>query len=1026
MAAAVLVPLAISAALSAAQLGLSYLLRPKQKPIDRGKLDDVRITAPEYGAFIPRIWGRMRLGGNLIFSSGIQHFVVQTPSGGGKGVPQAPATRTHIYKSSLGVLVCRGEIQNWLRMWQDADLVLGNGEINSGTFDAEDGTLSGGASVDTDAGAYGGEFVTGLGNGGQVIIDTSSVPDPPAPPPDPEQIAVAKTYVTFFYKCSTNLQATITAGTWTNEVVDFPATGADWTGKTVLITGHVDSITFNNASAAAPDLDAVFIEKFWDYESFPFLTQYSITGVVHPNIIYPTDLDDPSAYYNYDPELLKNGGTGTYNLTTSVPGEAIRFYTGTETQTQDAAITAYLDTRYGTGQGVLRASAHRGLAYVIFDNFTLKNGRVPNFTFEVQNGDTDVNDVLTDLFTDVGLSGSDYDITATTSLSQLGFVETSAQSRKALIEQLGRYHFFRLAEIDGKIKTVADTFTSAVTFDADVLRAHDYGEEMPAYDAEIVLKEEHLLPREVRVNILNPDQDYHNETAIAQVFASMPARESIEYSFPIVDELSTARTVAEKILLKAHSEDKAFEFWGMPETARYAVGDVITVPIDGTNYKMRIEKKNVSLPLGKVRFQCVAVNPFTPTYYQDDTTTLASRALDQFVTFQFPRNAIVVAIQSLPIRDAEEGRLGVYIAVSGRGRGAGDTFALYREFDTDNFVIQRTIDTPAQVGLCAGTLATHGTPATKDTTNTLDIWFFDDIELESVTEADIDNHPTLNLMRVGDEWLQFETATVQTLEDNSPYRSKWRISNLWRGRFGTTAAISTHAADEYATHVTNALQFMPLDRSDIGQTITLKAVSPGQPEEVAPTTSFVFSPTVVYGEVGALFDFVTDATTTGTASETLYDGEIAANALINNGEAIKIEAAGTFAANTNTKIIWCEVGGSQIGDVATGVTSNGKDWVLDGFLIREDADTLKYYIEQTVDGETVKTDAGKINSLDFTAAIDFTLRGRTPTNAGDLTAYFWKAYKLPAAPDAVAAPDNALTLNGDYLQLNGDYIVFNP
>lgn len=995
MAAAVLVPLAISAALSAAQLGLSYLLRPKQKPIDRGKLDDIRITAPEYGAFIPRVWGRMRLGGNLIFSNGIQHFVVQTPSGGGKGVPQAPATRTHIYKSSLGVLVARGPIQNWLRMWQDADLVVNNATRNVGTFEAEDGTLSGGASVDTDAGASGGEFVTGLGNGGQVIIDTSIVVNPPEPPFDPDQVATASTLITFFYRCNTPLNAVVDTGAL-SETVTFFATGSDWTAQSIIVSEHADSITFNNPSASAPELDAVYIEKFWFYTPSPLpLPQYSVTGIVNPNIIYPTDLDDPSAYYNYDPELLKNGGTGTYNLTTSIPGEAIRFYTGTETQTQDAAITAYLDTRYGTGQGALRASAHRGLAYVIFDNFTLKNGRVPNFTFEVQNGDDEVNDILTDLFTDVGLSGSDYDITATASLSQLGFVETSSQSRKALIEQLGRYHFFRLAEIDGKIKTVADTFASAVTFDADALRAHEYGEEMPAYDAEIVIKEEHLLPREVRVNILNPNQDYHNETAIAQVFASMPARESIEYSFPIVDELSTARTVAEKILLKAHSEDKAFEFWGMPETARYAVGDVITVPIDGTNYKMRIEKKNVSLPLGKVRFQCVAVNPFTPSYYQDDTTALASRALDQFVTFQFPRNAIVVAIQSLPIRDAEEGKLGVYVAVCGRGRGAGDSFALYREFDTDNFVIQRTIDTPAQVGLCAGTLATHGTPATKDTTNTLDIWFFDDIELESVTEADIDNHPTLNLMRVGDEWLQFETATVQTLEDNSPYRSKWRISNLWRGRFGTTDAISTHAADEYATHVTNALQFMPLDRSDIGQTITLKAVSPGQPEEVAPTTSFVFSPTVVYGEVGALFDFVTDATTSGTSGENLYTATIAANTLFNDGEKIQLHAAGTFAANANDKYIGIDFGTSGELFLTSGAI-NGQSFQFDGWIIRTSETAYRYSFEFTSSGVEPQTFEGEDTSFDWTAAQDLSLRVRTPTQAGDLTATQFWGIKLPA------------------------------
>lgn len=178
--------------------------------------------------------------------------------------------------------------------------------------------------------------------------------------------------------------------------------------------------------------------------------------------------------------------------------------------------------------------------------------------------------------------------------------------------------------------------------------------------------------------------------------------------------------------------------------------------------------------------------------------------------------------------------------------------------DEDNYVLQSIHDTSSPVGICAGTLANHGGgTATEDTVNTLDIWFFDDVTLETVLQADIDRHPHVNLIRVGDEWLQFRTATVQTLEDNSPYRSKWRISNLWRGKYGTSGEIGSHAADEYAALVTPALLFFELDAADIGEVVNLKAVTNRQSVDVAPINTFTFS--------AAASDYtVTNATTDRT------------------------------------------------------------------------------------------------------------------------------------------------------------------
>jgi hypothetical protein len=840
----------LSIGISAGSMALQYLFSPKvkQEPVDKGKLDDIRITSSDYGTFIPRGWGKIRIGGNLIWSSGVVHTIVESPTDGGKGVPQAPATRTHVYTTSIAVLVCRGTIQNYLRIWADADLVIGNGEFATGDFEAEDADLSGGASTDTDGAASGGAFVTNLGNGGEAEFDFTSIPDPTRPRSnDPDEFYFPYTRISFYYKCdvlrTAELDIVINAVP-SSQTIGFPASD-DWTTKTIHIAGFVDTLTFGNTSDDAPDLDLSSIEKYFLLEIIPTYKAptYRVTGAVNANIAYPKDIDDPSEFYNF---TATADGDGKTAIQTSVAAETIRYYKGTNTQTQDSAIVAWLDSRYGAGEGALRTSAHRNLAYTVFENRTLKQARVENFTFELDCGSADVNDVLEDLCADVNIDPGDCDFSATDDLTQAGFVEHTKSSRRALIEYLERYHLFRIAEIDGKIQTVLETAESLATIDADLLRAHNDSEAMPAFDAEVLIKEESLLPREVRFSVMNPLSEYKNESVPAQLFASLSSTESIEYAFPIIDPPSSARLQAEKFILKSHSEDKAIEFFGMPEMAIYSIGDTITVPIDGIDTKLRIEKKQMELPLGKIRFQGVSVSPFAPTVFQDDFTELSAQTTQQLATFNFPRNSVVIPIQSEPLTEKDKGKLGLYLAVCGRGRGASENISVLREFDDDNFIRQFAVDSPSVAGFCVAPLGDHADPLDEDTKGHLDIWFFDNIQLESVLQADIDRYPVLNLLRVGGEWIQFRTATVQTLEENSPYRSKWRVENLWRGRFGTDGVMTGHADNEYAVLYTSAVKFIELDKSDVGETITFKAVTGGQAEENGQVTSFTFSPGSAY------------------------------------------------------------------------------------------------------------------------------------------------------------------------------------
>lgn len=837
-------------------MGLQYLFRPrvKQEPVDKGKMDDVRVVGSDYGAFIPRFWGTARFAGNVIWSNGVQHYIIDSPNSGGKGGPSAPAERTHVYQTSMALLLCRRPptrteaLTTIRKLWADADLILGNGNSQyTDAFEAELATLAGGASiVNPDATASAGKSVTGLGSGGTATFDISAVPSPPLPQFDPDETALPKTRLSIYYKCNADKTATITYDS-TPEDFELPNSFNEWTTRTVILDGFVDEIIYGYASAATANLDKITVEKFWLISVDPLtrgvVPSYGITGIVNPDIEYPTDLDDPSEYYNLPLADTQDVGTGTFSLTTPIPGEARRIYTGTETQTQDSAIVAWLDTKYGTGEGVLRASAHRGLAYILFENYTMRGARVPNFTVEAANGLNFVNDCLEDLFADVDIT--DYDLTQTEDLTQTGILEHTKGSRKSFIDSLARYHQFRLAEIDGDIVTVLDNGDSVGTFTANDLRAHDEGEEMPTFDAEVIIKEEHLLPRAVSVSIMNPQQEYHNESATARLFGNITATETKEYTFPIIDDLSDARLVAEKLILKEYFEDKAVEWFAMPSKANISIGDVVTVNIGGEDHLVRIEKKQSVLPIGKIRFQGVTTGyTYTDVVFQDDTTSLAPRAFNQYALQNFPRNTVVLPIISYPLYEQHKGRLGVYLAISGRGRGQGENSSLYREMADENYVLQDIIDSSTPMGLIADidALNSHSDHTVIDSTSEVVIDFFDDVELESILQTDADRHATANLIRIGDGWIQFLTATPGTLPDNSPYRSRWVISDLWHGRFETDAALGTYADGQYAALVTPALRFFDLSEGDIGEVVRFKAVTAGQNIENAPIGEVAFSP----------------------------------------------------------------------------------------------------------------------------------------------------------------------------------------
>ena len=80
-------------------------------------------TASTEGAPIPRIYGRARLGGQVIWADALQEQQVRSSSGGsGKGLPSPGASTRSVdyrYSASFAVALCEGEISGLGRVWAD-------------------------------------------------------------------------------------------------------------------------------------------------------------------------------------------------------------------------------------------------------------------------------------------------------------------------------------------------------------------------------------------------------------------------------------------------------------------------------------------------------------------------------------------------------------------------------------------------------------------------------------------------------------------------------------------------------------------------------------------------------------------------------------------------------------------------------------------------------------------------------------------------------------------------------------------
>lgn len=105
---------------------LGGVLFPPKMP-NGPRLDDLTVQVSTYGRTIPRLWGTMRMAGNVIWASNLTE---RKSEQGGKG---GSSYTTYNYSCSFAVALCEGVIEGVSRIWADGKLIYDIRPVNTST-----------------------------------------------------------------------------------------------------------------------------------------------------------------------------------------------------------------------------------------------------------------------------------------------------------------------------------------------------------------------------------------------------------------------------------------------------------------------------------------------------------------------------------------------------------------------------------------------------------------------------------------------------------------------------------------------------------------------------------------------------------------------------------------------------------------------------------------------------------------------------------------------------------------------------
>lgn len=502
-------------------------------------------------------------------------------------------------------------------------------------------------------------------------------------------------------------------------------------------------------------------------------------------------------------------------------GGQMRLHGGAERQPPDPLMQAAL--------GVAATPAHRGLAYVVFEQLELAEfaNRIPVLTFEVVADDGPAL-ALGTLMADLGArAGAGLDATAMTATAT-GFAVGAGASARDVGEALQALAPLRLVDRQG-VLTLADTPPAVVSIlDEDGLGAALEAGDPPARRTWTRLPET-ALPREISLGYLDPARDYQAGLQRARRLATA-SRLAEPADLPVVLAAPVAKQAAESLLARRWCQREQCHVylpWGLaaagPASAGLALepGDRVAFAGEPARDWQVVE---ATIEAGRV---ALALVPLAGLAASGVTDAEPGAALTQPGTPHGPTTVELLDLPPLSSVPADSPRLHVAAA----GASTGWRRASIHASSDGGLSYARVADIAARTVIgVTNTMLPAGATDLWDRTASVEVALLaEDMALASAPPASV--LAGANLCLIGQELVQFTTAEQLDV-------ARYRLSGLLRGRRGTEDAMADHVAGERFVLLGDAALATFEGSATLGQTLLVKALSPYQTlAEVAPVAA---------------------------------------------------------------------------------------------------------------------------------------------------------------------------------------------
>ena len=498
-----------------------------------------------------------------------------------------------------------------------------------------------------------------------------------------------------------------------------------------------------------------------------------------------------------DGKLLR-GAAGDFKSETG-----FRLHLGSERQTADPLIAS--------AEGIALAPAHRGCAYAVFENMALADfgNRLPSLTFEVM---ADEDAVATGAIAEAlseGLIGAGDAATPLIGYAASG--ETLRAAIAPLIEAEGAW----LVDRGDSLALRAGPTGEAIGLDDAGARG---GAERGVRRARSLAAVD-TAPKSATVTYYDPARDY--QAGLQRAERPGPGLKVGRIELPAVIDADRARTLATDMLarLDAGRERRRIALdW---RSMNVAPGDRVTITGESGLWRVAassLEAMVVTLDLVRIARATVA------------EAAAPGRVL---AAVDVPHGAtIVFAFEIPPIDDALLAAPRLLVAAAGVSPGWRRA-ALSVSLDGGaRWTPIGPAAAPATLGWIA--MPPARAPATlADHVNTLEVVLANDaMTLADADAAALDGGA--NLVMAGDELLQFGRA--ERID-----ATRWRLSDLWRGRRGTERFCGLQApGDRFVLLDSYTLASCDMPASAMGSEVQVMAAGPGD-SDAPPVSSTVVS-----------------------------------------------------------------------------------------------------------------------------------------------------------------------------------------